>query len=346
MLLWAGASAASGTAHASTISESALVGDDSTTLPCSPAASSTAITSATSSPVVVGQPVTVYVQTTGVQCPGADETTPTGTVTVSDGTVTCAAALSGSGGVATGSCAIIEGRVGTFSLTATYGGDSTFAPSSSQSTSITVNQASTSTLLTLSPNGPYAGGERITANIEVDAQYTGAGEPAPTGTATVSEVEGIVTWTCTATLTGSQGVATGSCAIPQYSIGTFSLVAQYGDSSFETSSSAPTSVTVSPATTSTTLTVSATSVSYGDEQVARFHVTVSPQYPGTTPDGTVTIRESTTTLCTIQLRSARGSCRLAATTLPRGNYHLAATYNGNPNFDPSKSAKQSLTVTS
>jgi hypothetical protein len=85
-------------------------------------------------------------------------------------------------------------------------------------------------------------------------------------------------------------------------------------------------------------------LAYGDEQTEHLSVTVSPQYSGSTPYGSVTIKESTTTLCVITLKSAKGTCTLSAGKLPVGTYHVVATYGSSANFKGSASAKETLTV--
>jgi hypothetical protein len=79
----------------------------------------------------------------------------------------------------------------------------------------------------------------------------------------------------------------------------------------------------------TVLTLSATKVPYGDEQVEKLSVTVSPEFAGPTPTGKVTIGESKTTLCVITLSSGKGSCSLSAKEIKTaGTHHLVATYGG------------------
>jgi hypothetical protein len=94
----------------------------------------TAISSSTPDPTVAGQPVTVAFSVTG------SGGTPTGTVTVGDGTFGCSAS------VAAGSCAFNPTVAGTRTLTATYSGDATFAPSTSPGHSYTVQPAAASKL--------------------------------------------------------------------------------------------------------------------------------------------------------------------------------------------------------
>ncbi len=78
----------------------------------------TTITADTPDPSVVGQPVTVSFTVTSTWG------TPTGVVTVTDGTVSCTAP------VAAGACVLTPTTAGAITLTATYGGDANFHGSS------------------------------------------------------------------------------------------------------------------------------------------------------------------------------------------------------------------------
>jgi hypothetical protein len=69
-----------------------------------------------------------------------------------------------------------------------------------------------------------------------------------------------------------------------------------------------------------------------------------PQYSGSTPTGTVRVKQSSTTLCVIKLSSGKGSCTLSAKKLKVGTYHLVATYGGSTNFKGSRSAEETLRV--
>ena len=104
------------------------------------------------------------------------------------------------------------------------------------------------------------------------------------------------------------------------------------------------SLTVAKATSKTVLKLSATKVTYGDEQVLHLSVAVSPQYSGSPPTGRVTIKASTTTLCTTSLSGAKGSCTLSAKKLKAGTYNVVVAYGGSTNFKGSTSAKESFTV--
>jgi hypothetical protein len=122
-------------------------------------------------------------------------------------------------------------------------------------------------------------------------------------------------------------------------------VATYsGSARFKASASASSTLTVAKASSSTALELSLAKLSYGHEQAEQLSVTVSPQYPGPGPTGSVTIKSSTTRLCVITLSSAKGSCTLSSTKLPAGTYSLVATYGGSVNFGRSASTRKNLTV--
>jgi hypothetical protein len=99
-----------------------------------------------------------------------------------------------------------------------------------------------------------------------------------------------------------------------------------------------------PQTSRTALTLSAGSVTYGNEQRERITVTVSPQRSGK-PSGTVTVRTGSTVLCAFALNSAgNGSCTLSAKRLAAGKHSLVASYPGSVGYSGSGSAAKVVTV--
>jgi hypothetical protein len=161
----------------------------------------------------------------------------------------------------------------------------------------------------------------------------------PGGTVTVHS--GTVT-VCTITLASGSG----TCTLPatEFPAGTAQLTASYGgNTDFDPSTSAAVPLTVSPAATTTSLSLSAVKVTYGKEQAEHLTVTVTPHYSGT-PGGTVTIKTGTATVCTITLAAGKGSCTLTARKLRPGTYALVAAYPGGRDFTSSASAKKTLTV--
>ncbi len=120
----------------------------------------TTITSDNPDPSVVGEAVTVN-YTVAVTAPGAG--TPTGNVTVTDGTVSCTDT------VAAGSCTLTPDFTtpGAKTLTATYEGDTNFNTSTSVNESHTVNKADTTTTITSDNPDPSVVGEAVTVNYTV-----------------------------------------------------------------------------------------------------------------------------------------------------------------------------------
>ena len=191
------------------------------------ASTTTMITSTTTSPVA-SQPITVSVQVSG-QYPGSGVTPPSGAVTVTDGTRTCQATLSGSNGAAAGSCQLTEPSPGSYTFTGSYPGDTNFKASKSWAAHVKVTKAASSTALTLSAVSVVYGSETsLTMTVTVAPQFTGI----PTGTVTITSG---TTTVCTTTLSGG----TGSCspASPTaLSPGNRTLTAHYpGDTDFRPS---------------------------------------------------------------------------------------------------------------
>src|SRR5207247_5432518 len=121
--------------------------------------------------------------------------TPTGNVTVSDGTANC------SGSVAAGTCTLTPTTAGSKTLTATYGGDANFAGSTSAGASHTVRAAGPTTAITAHTQDRSAVGQAVSFTFTVVANAPGSGtdrESTPLNASTES---------CSAS------VATGSCSI-------------------------------------------------------------------------------------------------------------------------------------
>jgi Bacterial Ig-like domain (group 3) len=205
-----------------------------------------------------------------------------------------------------------------------------------------ITDSTTTTIKAVNASQPY-GKEAATAfTVTV---LTGGGEVLPFSgeTATVN----VGSATCIVALTPGGSGGSGSCSIGNTALvaGSYTATGTYGgDSDLSASRSAPIPFTVSQATSKITLKLSASSVTYGDEQIEVLAVTVKPEFAGSTPTGTVTVTESATTLCVITLTSAIGSCSLSPDQLAVGTYDLVATYAGDANFRASGSADEVLTV--
>jgi hypothetical protein len=221
---------------------------------------SSMITSNTPNPSTVGLPVTVTFAVTATP-PGIG--TPTGSVTVSDGTGdTCTGPLSGGAG----GCSLpilTPSTPGPKPLTASYSGDPNFNTSISAAVAQTVLKANTTTSITSATPSSLVVGQAVTVSVKVTPP---AGDIlTPTGKIKVSDAAGD---SCLATLSSG----TGSCVLTPSTSGPETLTATYfGDSNFNFS---------------TTSLVNALAV--GD-----FSISISPERaslkPGTTTNFTLTL---------------------------------------------------------
>jgi LPXTG-site transpeptidase (sortase) family protein len=273
-------------------------------------ATTTSLTSDLPDPSVTGQSVTFSYAVNSASG------TPTGNVTVSDGTNNC------TGTVAAGSCDITFTNPGTANFTGTYAGDGTFIGSTSTTLSHTNNKANTVTDIASDTPDPSIVGEAVTVSYSVTVTAPGTGTP--TGNVTVTDG----TDSCTAS------VAAGSCTIAFSSKGTKSLQATYaGDTGFNTSTSSSQSHTVNMASTTTAITSDSPDPSVaGNSLAVNYSVTVASPGGGT-PTGNVTVSDGVNS-CTGT--PAAGTCNLTLSTI--GNRSLTATYAGDGNYANSMSS--------
>jgi hypothetical protein len=233
----------------------------------------TAITSDSPDPSVVGQTVTVQ-YSVSVTAPGAG--TPTGNVTVTDGAQSC------TGTVAAGQCSITFTSAGAKSLTAGYVGNANFNGSTSAAASHQVNKAATTTTITSDDADPSTVGQAVTVTYTVTVNAPGAGTP--TGNVTVSD--GVDSCTGTA--------AAGQCDITLSTVGSRTLTAVYaGDSNLNGSTSADESHTVNGIATTTAITSDTPDPSVvGQSVTVQYSVTPSSDGTptGTSPSATASFR--------------------------------------------------------
>jgi hypothetical protein len=248
--------------------------------------------------------------------------TPSGTVTFSDGGTNLGTGTLDTSGKATFATSTLS--AGSRSLTATYGGNSTFGGSASAPLAYAVTKANTSTSVS-SNNSASAYGQSVTFTATVSPSAA---------TGTVQFFDG-GTSLGTATLSGGRAsVSTSSLAV-----GNHSITATYnGNSNYNTSASGTVSLTVSKATSTTSLASSVNPSTLG--QSATFTAAVSPS----AATGTVQFFDGGTSLGTATLSGGRAS--VSTSSLAVGNHSITATYSGDANNTGSSSSTLTQTVNS
>jgi hypothetical protein len=232
--------------------------------------------------------------------------------------------------------------VGSYNLNAVYFGNENSSPSASGPVPLTViAQQPTATSLTLSSPTVTAGNEQTE---EFDFQVAG-----DTGNPAVGPVTVLAGSTPLSQCTNIEVdvFGSGACNLTASELpaGTYQLTARFdGSQNFASSTSGPQILTVvAQQPTTTTLTLSAPSVPFANQQTETLTAKVTPATSGT-PTGHVTVTSGSTTLCTIVLASATGKCTLTGSQLHPGSYPLTATYSGDVAYLTSADTTQTLTV--
>jgi subtilisin family serine protease len=280
------------------------------------ASTTTTITSDDPDPSLVSQPVTVR-YSVAVNAP--DSSTPSGNVTVSDGSHSC------TGTVAAGECTITLATPGSRTLTATYAGDADHYTSSA-SVAHRVDAADTTTTITADAPDPSEMGQAVSVEFTVEAVAPASGTP-PLGLVVVSD--GVDS--CSAAVT------VGGCSLDLTTPGARTLTAAYlGTPGFNGSTSSEEAHTVSGLATTTTITADDPDPSVvGEAVTVQYGVTAADG----TPTGDVTVSDGSVS-CTATV--AAGGCTLTFTSA--GANQLTATYAGEDTFAASTSSVEAHTV--
>lgn len=290
-------------------------------LTATPAGTTTTLTSSVN-PSIQGKSVTF----TATVIPQSGSGIPAGTVTFQNG-----ATVLGKKPLTAGTVTFITQALppGSDSITAVYGGSSTFTASTSSPLNQFV-QATTTTVVTSSLPTQSSYGQTVLFSATVSSSI---GAPPNGETITFAQGTKILG---TGTLSG--GVATFSdSTLPK---GTQAIKAVYpGDANFATSTSKPFDQVVVPATTTTTLTSSQNPSAY--PQSVTFTATVAPQFIGT-PTGAVAFFNGATKLGTVTLNN--GVAAYTTTKLTVGTAMITAQYLGFGSFLTSTSAPLSQVV--
>ena len=245
---------------------------------------------------------------------------------------------------------------GTYTLSARYGGDATYAPSTSNGISVNISPESSNTVasvLTADPfgnpipftSGQYGGFLYLRADV---AGQSGIGIPT-----------GGVNFYDNGALVGNafsymNSEAQAAFPYPWFSVGQHSLTASYiGDFSFSPSTSSAVTFSIAPATTTTSV-VAQTPTSVQGSSVTLNLSVHSPAFAGQSsggyPSGNVTLWNGNTQIGTAQLvgividQSGVTSLTGATVTLPAGINSVTAQYAGDSNFLPSVSTPISVTI--
>ncbi len=280
---------------------------------------STTVVTSTPNPSVFGQSVTYTATVTGITAgtpPWGDVTfTIAGGPTIGPVTLTQTGADSGTASV-TDSTPLTAGP---HQVTADFVNVSDPTDNSTGTTIQLVNQSATTTTVTFVPPAPVCG-ETVTLTANVAAVPPGTGTPTGTVTFIISADGPTVTGTLDAS-------GNASVTVPALSVGTHQVAAFYnGDTNFAASNSGLTPLTVNPADSTTTLTVSPAAPVCGQEVTLCAQVAVVA--PGTcTPTGTVTFAIDGVPFDVAALDAGGQACVTADILV--GTHTVTATYNGN-----------------
>ena len=288
-----------------------------------PATTTALISSA--NPSTSGQSVILTATVTG---PSGNTTVPTGTVTFMDGANSLGTGSLNGLGQATYSTSSLS--VASHSITAVYGGSTTFAGSTSAILTQVVNAATlpATTTAVISSANPSASGQ----SVMFTATVTGPSGNTTVPTGTITFFDG-ATSMGGGTLNGSGQAAFTTSSLSDAS---HSITAVYaGSSAFAGSTSAILTQVVNKAT-STTAVVSSVNPSTSGQSVTFTATVAAPTGDAIVPTGTVNILDGTTTLGNGTLNSA-GVATYSTSALGTSSHSITAVYAGDTNFTGSNS---------
>jgi hypothetical protein len=243
----------------------------------------------------------------------------TGTVTFKDGSTTL-----GTGTLSSGKATYTTSSLaaGSHSVTASYGGNTTYNGSTSSVLTQTVNKANSTTTLSSSANpSTYGSSVKFTATVSP------------------SSCTGTVTFKDSSTTLGTGSLSSGKATYTTSTLaaGSHSITGSYaGDSNCNASTSSTLTQTVNKANTTTSISSSSNPSAYGSSVI--FTATIS----STTATGTITFKDGTTTLGTGNV--SNGTATYATSSLTVGSHSITGVYSGDSNYNTSTSSKLTQTV--
>ncbi len=216
--------------------------------------------------------------------------------------------------------------VGSYTVTATYNGDSDFAPEASPSITQQISQATSTTGLAISTNSTTFG-QAVTLTATVTPQYSGG---VPTGTVSFY-ANGNSAPFATVAVTTKLGVTTAVYKSTTLPANSYSITATYsGDNDVLTSSTTtPVSLTVSQANTHTAIGLSSTS----SNTAIAFTGAVVVVAPGAgVPTGTESFYVDNVFMGTVSLNAKGRAAIILSSGLTVGYHTFTVVYNGDNNF--------------
>jgi hypothetical protein len=304
-----------------------------------------------------GLPITLNISV----APSGGSGTPTGDVSLQ------AALNSGNNVNNPGFLTLVNGSVstqvnnlpgGSYNLSARYGGDGTFAPSTSNQIQVNIaaeNSTTTGSVLTANSNGfpiPFTSGP-FGGFVYPRADVVGqSGHGTPTGLITFND-NGVPFTTYLGL--NSQGSFALPNGYPWFAPGHHSFTASYnGDNSFNPSTSSPVAFTITPANTATVLSGPANGAVQGSNVTLTATIT-SAAFAGepsaTFPSGTVTFFSGNTQIGSapafgqqVNQNGVTSIATLNTSNLPIGQDTITAQYSGDGNYVGSSAAPMAVSV--
>ncbi len=306
---------------------------------------STATTVAASpTSLVVGQPVTITA-TVADTATGHTSNSPSGSVSFTDTVGSTMTSLNNGTAVNLANkiaslTGIVLSGTGTHTITANYSGSEGQYTTSSASTTVVVGKASVTVTgpaqsVSLSP------GQTGSAPITVTASSTTIAAPSGSISYSILNASGISIAAGVLQLTAGNSSSTATVLIPSsLAPGSYTISITYsGDSNYAVpSTSATISLHIGQATTTVTLTSSASSVVLTNPLL----FTAAVSSTTSTPTGTMSFLDGTTPLG--QGTLSKGVAALSTSSLTAGSHTITAVYSGDANFSAATSGSITETV--